>query len=486
MSKIGLFLGAGASYELGMPLVWNLTTEFKRYFTAAKLKNLNLGWRQQGEGYPEEIVNEFIRVMDLPNTHYESLLGNLENKFLKGDANKEAYHGLYIRFIEAIYFLLLERQIENLKYIESNIKFFEGFKSLIQEDSQLWVFSLNHDLITECFAAHFKVPISCGFTNTVVSFPRRNKKGEVIGELKAETITGHQIESSEMNYFTGKTKGINLLKIHGALDVFTYQDGKNLLKLLPLDNSIRGYIEALRLANEELICTDDVWGKLRSINELTYTDVGNEVQFLRRTLLSGAYKFNERMSQVLPKSLLKHFESNLYNVDKLVCIGYGFGDDHINRILRKWIDSDEKKTIEIVNPGIFEIPSFLLHVPLQINLVKSGMSDYLDKIANIQRSDREKIQKELLDEARKNQFSPDSGREFQDFVNNLIREKVEGAIKRLESLPRDESGDVDVQAVGKSVEELTVDISSDLKISSEDLMSQYLDFRKSKKQHKEE
>ena len=49
--SIGLFLGAGASFELGMPLVRGLTGEFKGYFTPEHLRELNAGWRQQGGGY---------------------------------------------------------------------------------------------------------------------------------------------------------------------------------------------------------------------------------------------------------------------------------------------------------------------------------------------------------------------------------------------------------------------------------------------------
>jgi hypothetical protein len=33
----GLFFGAGASYEAGMPLLWELTTEIKDWLTPAKI-----------------------------------------------------------------------------------------------------------------------------------------------------------------------------------------------------------------------------------------------------------------------------------------------------------------------------------------------------------------------------------------------------------------------------------------------------------------
>lgn len=47
----GLFLGAGASYEAGMPLVWGLTEEIKDWLTADKIRWLNREWRRQGGGH---------------------------------------------------------------------------------------------------------------------------------------------------------------------------------------------------------------------------------------------------------------------------------------------------------------------------------------------------------------------------------------------------------------------------------------------------
>jgi hypothetical protein len=48
----GLFLGAGASFECGMPLVWDLTAEIGAWLTSEKLKDLNCHWRAHSLGYP--------------------------------------------------------------------------------------------------------------------------------------------------------------------------------------------------------------------------------------------------------------------------------------------------------------------------------------------------------------------------------------------------------------------------------------------------
>lgn len=52
----GLFLDAGASYEAGMPLVWELTAEIKNWLTPPKIQELKLelgaglGRAKLGEG----------------------------------------------------------------------------------------------------------------------------------------------------------------------------------------------------------------------------------------------------------------------------------------------------------------------------------------------------------------------------------------------------------------------------------------------------
>ena len=56
--SVGLILGAGASFELGMPLVWNLTGEFKGYLTPDHVRELNAGWKRQGGGSDEMCIRD--------------------------------------------------------------------------------------------------------------------------------------------------------------------------------------------------------------------------------------------------------------------------------------------------------------------------------------------------------------------------------------------------------------------------------------------
>jgi hypothetical protein len=71
----GLFFGAGASYEAGMPLLWELTAEIKDWLTPAKLRDLNAGWRLQSSGFADQVIDDLVLMLEQPAVHYEAMLG---------------------------------------------------------------------------------------------------------------------------------------------------------------------------------------------------------------------------------------------------------------------------------------------------------------------------------------------------------------------------------------------------------------------------
>src|SRR2546425_7747 len=168
----GLFIGAGASYEVGMPLVWDLTSELKAWLTRQKLRELNTGWRTQGlgRGYPDDVIAELASVLVLPDLHYESILGFLETHFRRFSAvpRQHHFHGLYAWLVEAVYWILYLQHVNKVKYIERNLRHLEGIVRLTEKNLPLWIFSLNHDLIIECLAAAYSIPLNSGFTTSLV------------------------------------------------------------------------------------------------------------------------------------------------------------------------------------------------------------------------------------------------------------------------------------------------------------------------------
>jgi len=89
--------------------------------------------------------------------------------------------------------------------------------------------------------------------------------------------------------------------------------------------------------------------------------------------------------------MLKHFQQTLSFVTTLVCIGYGFGDLHINLVIREWLEFHPDRRLEIVNPGVRDVPPFLLHLISQVKITASTTTEYLDKRAGIVRTPKEHL-----------------------------------------------------------------------------------------------
>ncbi|MHB1022782.1 MAG: hypothetical protein ACYC46_09670 [Acidobacteriaceae bacterium] len=414
----GFFLGAGFSYEVGMPLVGELTYELKETLTSSKVREWNESWRKNGTGFSDAVIEDFISVLSRTDMHYESILGYLETQQRRIEWLRQEYHGLYSWVVECVSHILIRHHTLNVTYIERTLRYLDGFTHFAMEQQPFWVFSLNHDVIVECLAAKHGIPVNSGFVSGEVILPLRDSVGNKIGELSAECIAGDQFAKG-MPFSTPGTRGINLLKIHGALDVFTFNEtGEDVLKLRPKETSVAGVIDALRAANEDLRNMGDGTTSYKTTNEITYADETGQVQYLRRSLLAGAYKFDKRLSQVLPHAMLRTFQTHIHSVSRLVCIGYGFGDIHINEVMRDWLQSSPERRLEIVNPHIENVPPFLLHVAPQVLLTKARASDYLDRAAGIVRSETEALEKRLSSWIRKQPDKKQADHEFAAFLSS--------------------------------------------------------------------
>jgi hypothetical protein len=469
----GLFLGAGASYEAGMPLLWELTGEIRNWLTPAKLRELNAGWRLQGTGFADQVINDLASMLDNSAIHYEAMLGYLELQYRRQRLLPQDYHGLYSWLVELVYQLLYYRQINNKLFLDRHLPYYDGIRALAEANAPLWIFSLNHDVIVEAIAARLSIPLHTGFSKVIVRLPRRDPSGQKKGEIIAEVLTKQELERNAMYFPNPLQPGIYLLKVHGALDMFTFNDGQDMLKLLPTSSGEAGVIDVLRVANEELfyILPGAPGGRAKATNEIAYADDQGVMQFLRRSLLAGAFKFDSRGNQVLPKSMLKHFRENLNFVTNLVCIGYGFGDLHVNTVLREWLELSRERRLEIVAPNVKEIPAFLLHLLPQITLTDSTATDYFDRQAGIIRSPREQKEKRvaaILRAKGKERASEAMSSFFKKDGERITRE----FLAKLAALPS-RDGQPDIGAIGDPAE-LARRWASELKLDNEGLLDRLL------------
>jgi hypothetical protein len=240
--------------------------------------------------------------------------------------------------------------------------------------------------------------------------------------------------------------------VHGSLDQFAFNDGHDLMRLVPETHDLNGLIAVLRAANEELPdqFQRDPNGMGRVINEIPYIDDAGVTQFLRRSLLAGAHKFDPAHPQVLPPDLLNQFRTNLNYVTNLVCIGYSFGDNHINDVLRNWLGFSDRRSLHIVDISANRIPSFLLHLSPQVSTEQISATDFLDRRAGIVRSEQERLEKRLANVGRAMTQS-----RFIELVNAFIRDDRErmmsSMVTRLEQLPKID-GKPDFSTLGNPAE----------------------------------
>ena len=105
-------------------------------------------------------------------------------------------------------------------------------------------------------------------------------------------------------------------------------------------------------------------------------DENGKLQFLRYSILTGAFKFDPKYHQTLPNPLLDSFKAYIRFISDLVIIGYGFGDSHINLVIRDWIEMNKERRIVIVDPYRKKLPGFLLHVSPQVSMVPKTGREY--------------------------------------------------------------------------------------------------------------
>lgn len=453
MGLTGLLLGAGASYEIGMPLAFELTKELKNWLTPTKLRWLNDVWQERGGGYSDPTIDDVASILTMDGLNYEHIMGYLEVQSERERGRSQEYHGLLGFLSEIVYALLKERHVLNGPLIERRIRYLDGIKRFVEENKPLWVLSLNHDLLMECFSAHAGIRVKYGFSDELVRLPRRDLDGTKVGDLQAHVTRRDQFAKHALSFLPTGEEGINLLKIHGSLDEFAFNDGHDVLKIAPVEKSVRGVLTGLRNANDEVRYIDPRWpgGVVKSPNEIVYADAEGVMQFLRRTPLAGVFKFQNRSSQNVPNEMLSCFTHSLAYLSTLVCIGYAFGDLHVILAIRNWLELSGERQLTIVDPNIKRVPTMLIHLSPQIDLAALQATDYLDGVAGILRPRREVIERQFGDLLRdKNRSERDSMiREYMDQFTDGVGQRT---VEWFKTLPwRD--GSIDLEALDLTMEE---------------------------------
>jgi hypothetical protein len=371
-----------------MPLRAELNAELLAWLGPDSLRRLNATWRARGFGHPDDVIEDVAGRLGPEGFDYEALLAHLEAQYLEDarEGHAKAYHGLYAWLAQLVYQMLYRRQVERRDSYREGLQYFEGVAHLAKANQPLWIFSLNHDVLVECIAALFGIEVSCGFSEREVALPCRNASGQPIAALRAQVLTDAEMASGRLGFFKQGWPGINLLKLHGALDVFTVGQGRDLIRLLPAEETFDAIIDALQIANEGLLdpnlVSSLVPDALALMNQIAYIDANDQPQVLGRTLLASAARLTDPYPQLMQRRLLAYFRANLEPAQRLVAVGYGMTDADVNEIVQEWLQGSAARRLEIVAPGITDVPAFLQPWSGQIELVPASTTIYLEQFAS--------------------------------------------------------------------------------------------------------
>ncbi|GAP61266.1 conserved hypothetical protein [Arthrobacter sp. Hiyo1] len=171
--------------------------------------------------------------------------------------------------------------------------------------------TLNYDLTLETMCSKVGVPVETGMD---------------------KWIPGHPI------VFDEKTKQIRLFKLHGSID-WSYR----LNKPDPTKS-------------ERLIRTQAVTKTDPSSNYSPAIVIGDR----------------EKLGGDGPTlALMREFERRLERADRLVVVGYSFADNHVNAVIRNWINTGAERSLTVVDPSWPRFPG-----GFQSDLVNGLISSY--------------------------------------------------------------------------------------------------------------
>lgn len=387
MGKRALLLGAGFSFDLGMPLVNTLTQDFFHFLTPERMEKYIKSWKlaePYGADRPlnpksmDEVFEIYLKHRSNSESNYENFLKEIQDRYHELGAkqdHKDTMHFAFGRFLEILFHMFWMYQSNNFAIYMLNKRFYDSFFDLMGNNKELWGLTLNHDLLIEFLCLDNRIPISFGGTEEVY-FPLSNKNMNEI--VSFWSIPRRNMKLETMDFIKGSS-GVNLIKLHGAINEFSYNDDKNVLHIKPEQNeTASSYIQRVKKVLYDMhYYINDV--PMKVCNEIVVSDLEGKAQFLRTSLLTGGYKYSETFDPKPGEEKIHLMEEVLAQVDELVIIGYGFGYNHVNLRLYNAMLLNKDLTVKIIDPFRTKVPDILkpFDYKMRIRLYKCGAPEGL-------------------------------------------------------------------------------------------------------------
>jgi hypothetical protein len=384
----GLLLGAGFSFDLGMPLTGELTDVFLGIFNERTIQILADRLSVQSPYTPDRPINRSAITAGLNHlleykrnkgSNYEAFLATLQTEGERYDnqsqSDRDSYHFLFGTFYGVIHDILSLYQLSSYEIMyDKNRECFKTLRNLLSDD-ETWVFTLNHDLCVECLALDLGIPITYG-SDQKIKFPVNNLDFRRRIEF---TVMEQKRMLADDNAFMRGAAGINLVKLHGGLSELEYKDG-TLVCNLRLDRaSSQQLISDFRLSREMAYYHQ---GKplLCGGRDRTITDLFGKPDIISTSMLTGGKKYSRTSKIKEGEEKLKLFDDTLKRIDELTVIGYGFGDEHINFRLSNALLLNDKLRVNIVDPVRTRTPHCLeqFDYDLRIRRAMCGAAQWIE------------------------------------------------------------------------------------------------------------
>ncbi len=385
--KTAMLIGAGFSYDLGMPISRELTEVFLSLFDAASVRRLinNLaGHEPYSADRPinkKAIEESFGLVQSYKvsaGQNYEELLSGIQDLGEnpgKNQSDKDSYHYVFGLLYEIIHDILSIYQKASYEVLYPiNKRWFSKLDNLLSDD-ETWVFSLNHDLFLECLAIDMGIPVTYGGSD-ILEFPISNLEME--GPIEFSCIKRKEYKIDAPGFIRDK-KGINLIKLHGSLSEHEYKDGSLLCNPTLTKTSSQELID--EFSKIQRMAYYHQGRKVPSGKDRVITNKNGELDLIGKAMLTGGRKYSKTAKAKEGEEKLIIFDEILSQLDRLTIIGYGFGDKHVNFRISNAMARRGNLAIEIIDP-IFKknLPDFLEPFDFDSRIVRAscGAAHWMD------------------------------------------------------------------------------------------------------------
>jgi len=413
----GLLLGAGFSYDLGMPLVKTLTKDFFSFFSKKRLKSfIDLWSKNEPYGVDDPIEPMafpiLVRLVEKyrrdPELNYEGFLKEIEEliKNTTDRATARSYQYALSKFEDVLTEMFYIYHEHNFHIYENCKQFYKEFDKFIG-DEPLWIMTLNHDLLIEFLCLDSGIPIKFGAVSST-DFPIFNDDFANLVEFGVNDRANLKLDSMDYLKFG---KGANILKLHGALNEYTY-DGNKKTAYVNVNETDKPMDYLKRVSKVMHKMEYKINGNsMRFGKDIAVSDMNGEMQFLSHTIKTGGNKFSKTINPKSGEEKMVLFEQILDMLDEITIVGYSFCDYHIDTRLYNAMLKNENLKVWIIDPlsGKNE-----LFVPFDYSLRVRGMQcctpEWLNyftnknwdienmKILNLYRNQRSKNDEKLRNE----------------------------------------------------------------------------------------